>query len=122
MDTAGETGELNVSVQQVDRAVVLRPAGELDHDTADALRSALDAALRADVRQVVIDCAALEFCDSTGLNLLLRARLTAESGGRRIVIAAPGPMVSRLLEITGAGEVFEVFPTADEALAAGDPG
>ncbi|WP_406193633.1 STAS domain-containing protein [Kitasatospora sp. NBC_01560] len=111
---------LTVVVGASGRSVVLRPEGELDHDTAQPLREALETALRGPPGPVVIDCEALSFCDSTGLNLLLRTRLAAEDGGRALVLAGPGPMVARMLEITGAQGIIDVFPSVAEALAGQD--
>ncbi|MFJ1705999.1 STAS domain-containing protein [Kitasatospora sp. NPDC088346] len=116
-DTAGANGRLTVSVQPWTHGVVIRPDGDLDHDTAGPLREALDAVLADPPARVVVDCGGLEFCDSTGLNLLLRSQATAEAGGGRLVIAAPREMVARMLTVTGVGEVLQVYPSLDEALA-----
>ncbi|MFD0531207.1 STAS domain-containing protein [Kitasatospora arboriphila] len=62
-----------------------------------------------------MDCSGLLFCDSTGLNLLLRARLSAQADGGEVVLAAPTAMVRRMLEITGAGEIFRVVDSTAEA-------
>ncbi|GAA2745899.1 MULTISPECIES: STAS domain-containing protein [Kitasatospora] len=113
--------QLTVSVRDHGSALVLRPEGELDHDSVGPLRDALEERLADPPQRIVVDCSGLSFCDSTGLNLLLRARLRAEPAGGRLMLAAPTPIVARMLEITGADEVVEVFATLDEALT-GEPG
>ncbi|MFI0896038.1 STAS domain-containing protein [Streptomyces sp. NPDC020983] len=113
--TAG-LGRLRVEVAQHDRTAVFTPAGELDHHTADLLSEPLDAALDAGARRLVVDCSQLEFCDSTGLNVLLGARLRAEAQGGAVHLAAMRPTVARVLEITGADVVFTVHDTLDQAL------
>ncbi|WP_327675404.1 STAS domain-containing protein [Kitasatospora sp. NBC_00458] len=113
-------GGLSVTVSPSGRSVVVRPEGELDHDTAQPLREALETVLRGPPGPVVVDCDGLSFCDSTGLNLLLRTRLAAEDGGRTLVLAGPSPMVARMLEITGAEGIFRIFPSVVEALAGQD--
>lgn len=97
--------------------VVLEVRGELDQDTAPELRVLLDQALDTPRRRVVVDCTELEFCDSTGLNVLLGARLRAQSGGSVIELAALRPPVARMFEITGASTVFTVHDSLDAALA-----
>ncbi|MFJ6350035.1 MULTISPECIES: STAS domain-containing protein [unclassified Streptomyces] len=95
--------------------VVLAVAGELDHDTAAPLREALartDASAR-----VVVDCSGLRFCDSTGLNVLLRARLRLNESGGRLDLAGLRPPVDRMFEITGARSIFRVYGDAADALA-----
>ncbi|MEV7924035.1 MULTISPECIES: STAS domain-containing protein [unclassified Kitasatospora] len=85
---------------------VLALYGELDLDSVGALHTALDAALAAPLTVIVLDCADLEFCDSTGLNSMLRAHARAAAEGSRIELARPRPLVLRMLELTGAVEVF----------------
>ncbi|WP_129842253.1 STAS domain-containing protein [Streptomyces sp. RFCAC02] len=110
--------QLTIDVRRTEAGAVVTPAGELDHHSADTLRGSLEQCLADGVRRIVIDCSALEFCDSTGLNVLLATRLTAESAGGQIHLAAMRPIVARVFEITGAGSVFTVHDTLDDALAA----
>lgn len=95
-------------------AVVLSLTGELDHDTADTLRHALEA--RNGATRIVVDCEGLRFCDSTGLNVLLHARLQALEAGGRLELAGLRPPVSRMFEITGARTVFRVYENVAQAL------
>lgn len=116
--TPEATGErLTVQVRTVDGSVVVSPVGELDHDTVDLLREPLERSLDDGVVRIVVDCSGLLFCDSTGLNVLLAARLRAEEGGGAVHLAAMRPAVARVFEITGAETVFPVHRSLDEALA-----
>src|SRR2546430_17499058 len=67
--------------------------------------------------KLVVDCSRLEFCDSTGLNVLLGARLKAEAAGGGVHLAGMQPVVARVFEITGAEAVFTVHDTLQAALA-----
>ena len=67
--------------------------------------------------RLVVDCSRLEFCDSTGLNVLLGARLKAEAAGGGVHLAGMQPAVARVFEITGAEAVFTVHDTLEAALA-----
>jgi anti-anti-sigma factor len=111
-----DLGRLHVEVGQHGRSAVFAPSGELDHHTADLLSGPLDAALDAGTSRLVIDCSGLEFCDSTGLNVLLSARLRAEAAGGSVHLAAMQPTVARVFEITGADAVFTVHAALDQAL------
>ncbi|MEV8093174.1 STAS domain-containing protein [Kitasatospora sp. NPDC085879] len=101
-------------------AVVCSLSGDLDLDGLAEVEAPLRELVSAAAPGVLcIDLAAVGFCDSTGLNLLLRLRLDAEESGVTLVLAQPGPQLSRLFELTGTGAVFRVFETVGEACAAG---
>ena len=106
-----------VESHTVHGVAVLTLSGELDQDTAPPLRTLLDRALDAGADRIVVDCAGLDFCDSTGLNVLLAARLRTESGSGAIELAGLRSAVARMFEITGASAVFTVHPSVDAALA-----
>lgn len=110
-------GRLRVEVREDGSNAVVTPVGELDHHTADLLREPLEGCLDNGFSRLVVDCSGLEFCDSTGLNVLLGARLRAEAGGGGVHLAAMRPVVARVFEITGAEAVFTVHKTLEDALA-----
>ncbi|WP_406058860.1 STAS domain-containing protein [Streptomyces sp. NBC_01077] len=107
---------LRVEVRTVDASELLAPVGELDHYTAELLRSPLDEALDAGRSRLVVDCSGLEFCDSTGLNVLLGARLRADAAGGGVHLVGMRPAVARVFHITGAEAVFTVHETLATAL------
>ncbi|MGX2995098.1 STAS domain-containing protein [Streptomyces sp. JNUCC 64] len=116
---------LRVDVRRHGTSAVVTPAGELDHHTAELLQEPLDTFFDEGAARVVVDCSRLEFCDSTGLNVLLGARLRAEAAGGGVHLAGMLPTVARVFEITGAEAVFTVHATLDDALdtvSGDDPG
>ncbi|WP_369185138.1 STAS domain-containing protein [Streptomyces sp. Y1] len=124
-DGAFEPGGLSVTVVDEGPVRVVTVVGELDHDTADGLRAALAEPLLDGLDRILVDLDGLRFCDSTGLNILLRARLDADAAGWTLELAAPRPAVARLFAITGADSVLRIHP--DRATALGpekptDPG
>jgi anti-anti-sigma factor len=116
--TSGFGGErFAVTSRREAAAVVVTVSGELDQDTAGPLREALDRHVGEGHARIIVDCVPLSFCDSTGLNALLHARLAAQDTGGRIDLAGLHAPVARMFEITGAHTVFRVYADVDEALA-----
>ncbi len=105
-----------VAVEPAEDAVVLRLSGELDHDTAGPLRRALDAALSAGPQRLLVDLHSLDFCDSTGINILLHGRREAEEAGGSLELVGLRPPVERLFRITGADRIFTVHADLAQAL------
>ncbi|WP_329493011.1 STAS domain-containing protein [Kitasatospora herbaricolor] len=58
----------------------------------------------------MIDLAGVTFCDSSGLDALLGARIETGRQGLTLDLARPAHAVARLLEITGADKVFPIDP------------
>jgi anti-sigma B factor antagonist len=79
----------------------VRPAGDLDLDTAHRVESAL-AELRGDgCGSLVLDLRALTFMDSTGLRLVIRWHTAARDEGFEFAVV-PGPdVVQRVFRLTG---------------------
>ncbi|WP_371653094.1 MULTISPECIES: STAS domain-containing protein [unclassified Streptomyces] len=109
-------GRLRVGVRSHGPSEIFTPVGELDHHTAELLSEPLENAVAAGRSRLVVDCSQLEFCDSTGLNVLLGARLKAEAAGGGVHLAGMLPVVARVFEITGAEAVFTVHDSLEAAL------
>ncbi|WP_152644812.1 STAS domain-containing protein [Kitasatospora griseola] len=88
---------------------VVRVNGEIDLDTAPALRRALAAALDAH-REVVLDLSEVTFMDCAGLGAVVRARNQADRSGRRLILRGASGCVVRLLELTGLQRRLAVEP------------
>ncbi|MFB7379433.1 STAS domain-containing protein [Kitasatospora purpeofusca] len=101
-----------------DGAAVCVLVGDLDIETLPPAEQALDEALRTRPSVLVVDLEQVGFCDSSGLNLLLKTRLSATAAGAELRLAAASPTVLRLLELTGADTVFRLHPSVADALAA----
>ncbi|TDU74093.1 anti-anti-sigma factor [Streptomyces sp. KS 21] len=104
----GATPRFAADVRWSGRTAVVTLTGELDHDGPEPLVEALGQALAQDAERIVVDCGRLTFCDSTGLNIMLRGRLQAGEAGSALELAALRPVVARMFDITGARALFTV--------------
>jgi anti-sigma B factor antagonist len=106
--------ELNVSSRLHDDHTIVTICGEIDLYTAPRLHSEL-AGLLADgmPARVVIDMSGVEFCDSTGMNVLLSCLRRARERGGELEIAGPKPAVRKILQVTGLDSVFTLVEVAD---------
>ncbi|MFD8706556.1 STAS domain-containing protein [Kitasatospora sp. NPDC059648] len=99
-------------------AVVCALAGDLDIETLASAAETLTGLVAQRPPALVIDLREVAFCDSSGLNLLLRTRIAAEKEGLHLRLAAVAPTVLRVLELTGAQTVFTIHETVEDALGA----
>jgi anti-anti-sigma factor len=107
----------SVQRSQSGEATVVRVAGELDLATSPELEHELAQALAATSGPVIVDLRELEFIDSTGLRVLVKAHQQAEKDGRRFGLAGGGTQVRRLLNLTGIGERLALASSPEELLA-----
>jgi anti-sigma B factor antagonist len=103
------------------QTVVTTP-DEIDIRNAGALREALLTAAAGNQPAVVVDMSGTEFCDSTGLNVLVRAKKIADADGRRLRLVVRGSALRRILAVSGVASIFEIFDSLNAALEAALPG
>ncbi|MDR8412578.1 STAS domain-containing protein [Nonomuraea sp. 3-1Str] len=104
-----------------DGVTVIALAGELDIATAGELRQAVGDAVSGGPDGpplLVIDMLAVDFCDSTGLSVLVSAINGAAAAGGRAVLSGIGPRMARLLHVTGLDKRFQTYGTVDDAVQA----
>ncbi|GAB3497378.1 anti-sigma factor antagonist BldG [Nocardiopsis coralliicola] len=95
--------------------------GEIDLYTAPQLRTALIGALDDGADRLAVDMARVEFCDSTGMSVLLSAMKRAREKEGDLVLVAPRPAVMKILEITGLDAVFTILDSIDGLPLAASP-
>lgn len=112
-------GTLNITRQHHPAGpVVLHVAGELDHYTAPSLTQALDDLPFGPGTDVVFDLSGLEYCDSTGLTVIITAYHRAESAGSSFSVAGLGPAMDRVFRVVGLDQVFTFYGSVGEAVEA----
>ncbi|MGW7271642.1 STAS domain-containing protein [Streptomyces sp. NPDC054864] len=87
--------------------VVVR--GDLDMDSVPSLREVMERAAAA-LPVLVLDASGVTFADSSALNLLL---LIHQASTLRI--AAAPPQMLRMLRLTGADQILNLYPSMEEA-------
>jgi anti-anti-sigma factor len=71
---------------------------------------------QSDAQLVVVDLRHLEFMDSTGLSVLVRAHQRAEENGRRLGLVNGSQQVQRLLTLTGVADRLTLTDVPGELL------
>ncbi|MGW0562527.1 STAS domain-containing protein [Streptomyces sp. NPDC003016] len=112
-----QEANLNVEVEIHDPGTaILAIGGELDIDTATFLHHHLANQFLHGRHHLVLDLSALQFVDSSGMNVLIKAAREAREGGGDLRLVAPAPAVRRLLELTGLSMMTPVHADIEEAL------
>jgi anti-anti-sigma factor len=96
-------------------AVIVLPA-EIDVTNADQVGAELMQALDASAVMLVVDMTETVFCDSRGVQMLLRAHRQATAAGMELRVATSSRSVRRVLELTGTDRVIDMYPDLSAAM------
>lgn len=97
-------------------AAVITLPEEIDISNSEQVREELLSLLNRGPAVLIVDMAETTFCDSAGVNALVRAhkRATANGAEIRLVVASLG--VQRVLDITGVDRLIPVYPSMTASL------
>jgi anti-anti-sigma factor len=109
--------EVSFPVGVIDGVPVVAAPEEIDVTNAGELRAALFQAAAAGNPTLIVDMSRTQFCDSAGLNVLVRAHKLAEADGRELRLVICGPAVLRIFAVTGIDHLIPRFPSLSQALA-----
>lgn len=107
----------SVDVQDGDQALVIEVSGELDLASSPELERELERGAASDAELLIIDLRKLEFMDSTGLSVLVRAHQQVTQAGKRFAVVKGPQQVQRLLSLTGVADRLTVVDDPEELLA-----
>lgn len=109
MTTDGTT-PFDVIIEQRGRDLWVCPQGDLDLAAAPEFSEALSLARRSDADSIVVDLRDLEFLDSTGLGVLVRA--CSSPDGTRISLVEGPPTVMQVLRVSGLDSELPFRPVS----------
>jgi anti-sigma B factor antagonist len=105
-----------VEVANKGEAAVISVSGELDLASSPALEEELERAANSGTRLVVVDLRELEFMDSTGLSVLVRAHQRAAQNDQRFGLVNGSQQVQRLLSLTGVADRLMLADAPEDLL------
>ncbi|WP_289136160.1 anti-sigma F factor antagonist [uncultured Brevibacillus sp.] len=108
---------LRIAMETRQDVLVIRLQGELDHHTAEELRSKVDDILRTpQIRHIVLSLADLAFMDSSGIGVILGRfkQIAARSG--EMYVCSINPTIYRIFEMSGLFKVIKFRENEADAL------
>jgi anti-anti-sigma factor len=91
--------------------------GEVDVSVTTDLEQAVGAAMRDSVGAFVIDLCEVEFIDSTGLGVILRARAVLARDGRSLAVVCVPGSVRRLFDAAGVADLLFLYGSREDVAA-----
>jgi anti-sigma B factor antagonist len=107
----------NYAVEMISGMPVVTAPADIDTTTADQLRAVLLQMASQGHTTVVVDMTRTQFCDSSGLGVLVRAHKRAlEEGGELRLVIPVGGAVFRVFTLTSLYRFIPRFDSRPEAL------
>jgi len=106
------------SIERSADAVVVHLTGELDYPGRDRLEDLFADVFATAPAVLVVEMSGVDFCDSSSLQVLLRASTRAAGTGTGFALAAAGRAVTRPVTVLGLDEQLPCYVTVDAAVAA----
>ncbi len=112
--------DLQLSTSRRGSFTVVTVEGDVDLGTAAQLGDETMAAIREDKPHLVLDLSGVTFLDSSGLKVLVSTHRRTEQAGGSMALAAVPRVVMRVLTVTSLDQVFPIYDSVDDVVAA-DP-
>jgi len=101
-------------------ALVVRPTGAIDHDSAEAFQENLTAALEQLTETdgpLVIDFSGVDYMSSVGLRVLMRVSKTAKTKSVQLAVANLNETMVEIFQISRFDKLFPLHDSVDAAIA-----
>jgi stage II sporulation protein AA (anti-sigma F factor antagonist) len=109
---------LSISMEVKSDVLCIRLEGELDHHTAEELRTQVTNMVEKNgIHHIVLNMEQLSFMDSSGLGVILGRYKHIKSLGGEMVVCAISPAVKRLFEMSGLFKIVRLEADEERALA-----
>ena len=86
--------------------VTLKIVGRLDTTTAPALEAAIDGCA-TDIKELILDCSALEYVSSAGLRVILKAQKLMNAQGT-MKLTHVNETIMEVFDITGFADILTI--------------
>ncbi len=111
------SGQVEIQLRRSGTIYVIDVKGEMDLYNSFKLKTVVNALIERKVRQYIVNLAALEYIDSSGIGALLYVFAELRRRGMALVIAGAGGTVKRVIELTKLNGYLPLAPGLTEALA-----
>lgn len=106
---------INFKVRQ-DKLIVFLE-GELDHHSAEQVRSKIDNRIQDNKEKyVILDFSKVSFMDSSGIGVVIGRYKTISSKGGKLCIVNPAENVNKIFELSGLFKIINRYKTIGEAI------
>ena len=98
---------MKITIEEIEGKLIATLEGELDTAAATAAEEAMQPLHNSGGKDVIIDCAGLEYIASSGLRILLSILKGAKANGSKVVLRHVNDEILNVFKMTGLNTLFE---------------
>ncbi len=110
--------KLAIATTEQENATIFQLSGSADLTEAGLLDKRLQEVFAQGKYKVIMDLSGLDFTSSLGLSSLIRAHTRCRAHEGQLSLVNPQPKVLRVFKTTRLTELFDIYPSVEEAIAA----
>ncbi len=112
------TSTCEARTRAIGAAAIIELTGEVDGSAAEVLTTAYASAVSdGEARTVVLDFAAVDYINSTGIALIVSVLARARAERRQVVACGLSAHYREIFDITRLSDFIELFPDLDDAVS-----
>lgn len=108
---------MNISQKDINGVTAYEIKGDIDINTSPDIRDAFEKGVKGKAMKVLVNLNGVSYVDSSGLATLVEMLKKTRMYGGKLRISNLAPKVKSLFEITKLEKLFEIFETAEDAIA-----
>lgn len=98
---------MKTTIHEQDERIVAVLEGELDTAAAQDVENALKSLFVDDKRDILLDCAQLDYIASSGLRILVSLLKNAKANGRKVTLKDVNDDIKNVFKLTGFLTLFD---------------
>lgn len=106
---------LKISLEILNKALIVNFNGELDHHSAEAMRKEIDKAYFGNgLKNIVLNLKNLKFMDSSGIGLIMGRYKNVKNNGGKLYIINVSARVEKILKMSGILKIVQIYDSIDD--------
>ncbi len=106
----------NIQKEENGSTAILHLQGKLDGISSPEVQESITQSLESGTKNIVLDCASLEYMSSAGIRVLLQSYHQVGKKAGKIVLTSVPKTIEQTLYVTGFLSYFKMFNTVTDAL------
>lgn len=100
---------MDITVKKDDKKILIALDGSLDIYTSLDLKATLEEHVQGDTPEVIIDMEKLNYIDSSGIGILIKALNYVQGLNGKLSVANLKPVIEKVFKVSGLTTYFEIL-------------